>query len=271
MPDATINGVRLNYELHGESGPTLVLVHGYTGDITNWRHQLPAFSPSFRTLIIDLRGHGQSEAPEDRSVYTIEHFADEVEGLIDEMGIGRYHLLGHSMGGAIVQEIALRSADRLLSLTLHDTSDSFGNAFNNPNLAVWINYRHKVAEEQGMLAVSNLTSPFPQPPHMPADRTAETAVRLSKMSVHSFIGAWRGLSSWPGTRDRVAAITTPTLVIYGDLDAGFLVESSKRLAATIPNAELSVIPQTAHSPQWERPELFNAALGGFLNRVAGER
>ncbi|MEX0682786.1 MAG: alpha/beta hydrolase [Dehalococcoidia bacterium] len=271
MPDATINGVRLSFELHGESGPPLVLVHGYTGDITDWRHQLPAFSPSFRTLIIDLRGHGQSEAPADRSAYSIGHFADEVEALIDEVGIDRYHLLGHSMGGAITQEIALRSPGRLLSLTLHDTSDGFGASFSNPNLAIWINYRHKVAEEQGMLAVSKLTSPFPAPPYMPAERTAETAVRLSKMSVDSFIGAWHGLSDWPGSKDRAAGIEAPTLVIYGDLDAGFLVDAAKRLATAIPDAELAVVPQAAHSPQFERPELFNAALGAFLNRVSGER
>src|SRR6266545_7161500 len=102
MPDVTINGVRLNYELHGESGPPLVFVHGYTGDITDWRNQLPAFSPSYRTLIIDLRGHGGSEAPADRSAYNIDHFADEVEALVDEFGFPQYHLLGHSMGGAIV-------------------------------------------------------------------------------------------------------------------------------------------------------------------------
>ena len=64
MPIASINGVKLNSELHGESGEPLVLVHGYTGDITDWRHQLPAFSPSFRVLIADNRGHGLSEAPQ---------------------------------------------------------------------------------------------------------------------------------------------------------------------------------------------------------------
>ena len=186
--------------------------------------------------------------------------------------IGRYHLLGHSMGGAIVQEIALRDAGgRLLSLTLHDTSDSFGHAFNNPNLAVWVNFRHKVAEEQGMLAVSNLNSPFPPPPYMPAERTAETACACRECPFDSFIGAWQGLSEWPGTIERAAAIKAPTLVIYGDLDAGFLIDASKRLAATISGAELAAVPEAAHSPQFERPQLFNAALGAFLNMVSGER
>ncbi len=269
MPNATVNGVRLNYELHGESGEPLVFVHGYTGDITDWRHQLPAFSQSFRVLIVDNRGHGQSEAPADRSAYTIEHLADDVEALVGELGIGRYHVLGHSMGGAVVQEIALRSADRLLSLTLHDTTDDFSAAASNPAIAAWRDFRFNLAESEGMEAVANASSPFPPPPHLPAERLEETRVRMSKMSTDAFIGAWKGLEQWKG--DRADQIRTQTLVIYGDLDAQFLIDGSQRLAAAIPDAELSVIPQTAHQPQWERPQLYNAALGAFLNKVSGER
>jgi len=271
MPRTTINGVELNYEIHGEGGQPLVFVHGYTGDITDWHHQLPAFSQSFQVLVVDLRGHGQSEAPADRSQYAIEHFADDVEALIDDLGIGRYHLLGHSMGGAIVQEIALRSQDRLLSLTLHDTTDGFGSVANNGPIAMWRDYRFKVAEEQGMAAVAAMKSPFPPPPHLPEERQTFTDERLAKMSVDSFIGAWQALEAWRGARDRVSAINVPSLVIYGDLDTGFLIEGSKRLAQNIPDAQLAVIPQAAHQPQWERPDLFNAALGAFLNQVAGER
>jgi pimeloyl-ACP methyl ester carboxylesterase len=271
MAYATINGVKLNYEIHGESGPDLVLIHGYTGDITDWRHQLPAFSQSFRVLIVDNRGHGQSEAPADRSSYTVHQMAQDAEALIDELGIGRYHLLGHSMGGAIVQEIALRAGDRLLSLTLQSTTDDFSPASTNPVLRMWRDTRHKIAEEQGMTAVSELVNPFPPPPHMPKERLEETKGRMARMSVDAFIGAWEGLSAWTGARDRVGAINVPALAIYGDLDTGFLVEGSQRLARSIPGAEEAMIPETAHSPQWERPQLFNAALGAFLNRVSGER
>jgi pimeloyl-ACP methyl ester carboxylesterase len=272
MPYATINGVKLNYELHGESGPAFVLVHGYTGDITDWRHQLPAFSPSYRVLAVDLRGHGDSEAPADRDAYTIQLFVDDVEAFVDEIGFGRYHLLGHSMGGAIVQEIALRGPDRLLSLTLHSTTDDFSGAAANGPLKMYFDYRFNLAETEGMAAVAKIKTPFPAPPHMPAERTEETDARFAQMSVDAFIGAWKGLSAWAGTRGgRSARIMAPTLVIYGDLDAGFLVEGSKRLAQEIPGAQLAVVPETAHSPQWERPPLFNAALGAFLNAVAGER
>lgn len=268
MPYATINGVKLNYELHGDSGEPLVLVHGYTGDITDWRHQLPVFSQSHRVLIVDSRGHGQSEGPADRSQYTVDHIADDVETLAEEVGFDRYHLLGHSMGGAVVQEIALRGAARLLSLTLHDTSDGFDKAFMNPAVTAWRDYRFKTAEEQGMEAVAKMDNPFPPPPHMPKERLEETRIRLSKMPIDSFIGAWHGLTDWQGTHGRAQDISTPTLVIYGDLDAGFLIEASKRLVEAIPKAEEAVVPEAGHSPQYERPPLFNEALAGFLERVS---
>jgi len=273
MPDITINGVRLNYELHGESGPPLVLVHGYTGDITDWRHQVPAFSPSYRVLMVDLRGHGDSEAPEDRSLYTIQHFADDVETLVDEIGFERYHLVGHSMGGAIAQEMALKVPERMLSLTLHCTTDDFSGAAANGPLKMYFDYRFNLAETQGMAAVAKIKTPFPAPPHMPIERTEETDARFALMSVDAFIGAWQhGLQTWQGTRgERSASIKVSTLVIAGELDAGFLVEGAMRLASNISGARLEVIPETAHSPQWERPQLYNAALGSFLNEVSGER
>ncbi|MHB8685416.1 MAG: alpha/beta fold hydrolase [Dehalococcoidia bacterium] len=266
MPIATINGVALYYERHGDSGEPLVLVHGYTGDITDWRYQLPEFSRTHRLLVFDLRGHGRSHASPDRAAYAILQMADDVEALAAHAGFARYHLLGHSMGGAIVQEIALRSPARLLSLTLEDTSYRFGLARDGA-IAQWIAQRHKMAEEQGMAAVADFPSVLPPPPHMPAERLAETKQRLTRMSVDAFIGAWQALDAWPGTEDRLGAISAPTLIICGDLDLA-LVAPSKTLAAAIPGATIEIVPECGHSPQYERPDLFNAALRPHLERHA---
>jgi 3-oxoadipate enol-lactonase len=267
VPTATVNGVRLHYELHGDSGEPLVLVHGYTGDITDWRHQLPEFSTSHRVLVMDLRGHGRSEAPRDRSSYTVEQMAGDVATLIDQVGLERYHLLGHSMGGAIVQEIALGSSQRLLSLTLEDTSFRFG-LMADPEVEEWWKTRMALAEAGKMAELAELPPPIPPPPYMPAERLEETKVRLSKMSPDAFIGAWQGLVSWQGAKDRLAAISMPTLIIYGDLDTPALIQGCKKLAELIPNARVEVIPETAHSPQQERPELFNRALRRHLEANA---
>jgi len=79
------------------------------------------------------------------------------------------------------------------------------------------------------------------------------------MSVDGFAGAWDALCNWCGSISRGDRITARTLVIYGELD-GVLVPASKSLAEMLPNAELVAIPEAGHSPQFERPALFNAAL-----------
>ena len=125
MPQARINGIDIYFERHGEAGEPLVFVHGYTGDVSDWRFQIEAFAPTNSVLVMDNRGHGRSEAPKDRAAYTVGQMASDAEALAAEVVFERYHLVGHSMGGAIAQEIALASPGRLLSLTLEDTAYSF--------------------------------------------------------------------------------------------------------------------------------------------------
>ena len=263
MPHAKIHGVNIYFELHGERGEPLVLMHGYTGDITDWRFQITEFAGTHRVLVMDHRGHGRSQAPAERGSYTVDQMAHDAEAVVAGVGFERYHLVGHSMGGAIAQEIALRSPGRLISLTLHDTGYHFDPSRNEVILKLNA-VRNKIAEEQGMAALAAMPWPFPKPPFMPEQREAETRERLARMSVDAFIGAGAGLNSWPGTADRLAAIKPPTMVIYGDLDYPILVEAAKHMARTIPGAVLEVVLQAGHSPQYERPDLFNAALRQHL-------
>ena len=264
MPYAAVNGITLYYELHGVSGDGLVLVHGYTGDISDWKHQVEAFSPPYRVLVSDQRGHGRSEAPPDRSAYTIPRMADDIEALAQHVGFGRHHIVGHSMGGGVVQEVALRSPERLLSLTLEDTSHRFG-VDADPAMVAQRDRRHDLAESRGMAAVADEEPPSP-PPHMPPERVQEEKERLAGMSVDAYIGSWEGLAGWEGIEGRAQHIRVPTLIIIGELDSPMLVQGSQRLAQLIPDATMEVIPEAAHSPQWERPDLFNAALRGFLDQ-----
>jgi 3-oxoadipate enol-lactonase len=268
MPIFRTDGVDLYYETHGDAGEPVVFVHGYTGDVADWRHQVTEFSRTHRLLTFDLRGHGRSSAPADAAAYAIERLADDVEALAAHAGFDRSHLVGHSMGGAAAQEVALRSPDRLLSLTLHDTSPRFGTS-RPPASASWYAERLRVAREDGMAAVAAMQSPSPPPPHRTAERQAYERQRLASMSVDGFVGAWQALGDWPGTRDRVAAIRVPTLVIYGELEPESMVSASRFLAEAIPGAELVCVPEAGHAPQDERPELFNAALRRHLERNVG--
>lgn len=240
MPVATLNDVALYFELHGTEGPALVFVHGYTGDISDWRFQIAALAPTHRVLVADNRGHGQSAAPSDSSAYSLGIMADDIEALAVRVGFERYHLVGHSMGGAIAQEIALRSPHTLLSLTLHSTSYRFN---------------HRPVEMPD------------RPPLLPPERLQYVMQRLARMSPEALLGGWTALQTWGGTEERALRIRTPTLIIYGERDRALIVDGSRRLATLIPGARLCVIPEAAHSPQEERPDAFNAALRRFLRRA----
>ncbi|MEX2246996.1 MAG: alpha/beta hydrolase [Dehalococcoidia bacterium] len=267
MPTATINGLELHYERHGDAGEPLVLVHGYTGDITDWRHQIAEFAPTHRVLALDHRGHGRSEAPRDRAVYTITNMADDVEALAVHAGFERYHLVGHSMGGCVAQEIVLRSPGRLMSLTLHDSGHQPPSGRPDDVASKVMAHSHRVAEAEGMGAVAELHAKWPAHPNVPAERREEQKARLARMSVDGFVGAWGALATWEGTANRARGIAVSTLVICGEHDP--LMASAKFFAAEIPGAVLAVIAGAAHAPQQEYPEAFNLALRGHLSRNTG--
>jgi pimeloyl-ACP methyl ester carboxylesterase len=265
MPTLKVNGTEIYFERHGDAGDPIVFVHGYTGSVEDWTDQVAAFAPTHRVLMIDHRGHGRSHAPVEESAYAVGLMADDVEAIADEAGFLRYHLVGHSMGGAVSQEIALRSPHRLLSLTLEDTGPSFDFGRNEIVTKVFAE-RLRVAREEGMAAVAALPG-LPDPPHMPPGRRAFEHQRLSAMSPHGFLGAWGAMNAWEGTRERAHRIATPSMVIYGELDR-MVIRGMEFLAEAIPGASSEMIAEAAHCPQFERPELFNAALRRHLERNA---
>jgi 3-oxoadipate enol-lactonase len=263
----TISGFSMNYQIHGpESGEPLVLVHGYTGDIGDFFDQIDEFSKTHRVLVMDHRGHGDSEGPADTESYTILQMADDVEALVDHVGFGRYHLVGHSMGGGVAQEIALRSSERLISLTLFGTGADF-RIGSVPAVVAWMEARNKMAVEQGMAAVAAMAQTFPDPPHMPAGRRDYEKARTLRMSPHGLAGGWNALVTWPGTTDRIKQVTTPSLLIAGALEPA--VKSMQYLHTQIAGSTMLVVPEAGHCPEFERPEIFNQALREHLARNAG--
>ncbi|MBI1893682.1 MAG: alpha/beta fold hydrolase [Candidatus Rokubacteria bacterium] len=113
MEEARINGVRIYYELHGQGEP-LVCLHGLQGDSSHFRGLVPAFSRTYRTLIVDQRGSGLSDKP--AMDYTTALLADDAATLMDAVDFDSAHVFGVSMGGMIAQELALRHPQKVRSL-----------------------------------------------------------------------------------------------------------------------------------------------------------
>ncbi|MDC1312357.1 alpha/beta hydrolase, partial [Burkholderiales bacterium] len=114
-----VNGVTLNYELFGNSGPWVVLSHSLMCDLTMWGPQIDILKNDYRVLSFDTRGHGGSEATE--GAYSFDQLALDSKALIDSLEINRPHWLGLSMGGMIGMTYAVNFPDSLASLILCNT------------------------------------------------------------------------------------------------------------------------------------------------------
>jgi pimeloyl-ACP methyl ester carboxylesterase len=98
---ADVNGTGIDYDITGEGRP-VVLLHGFPDSGRLWRHQVPALSAAgFQVIVPDLRGYGRSDKPKDVESYAIQHLADDVAGVLDQLGIKRAHVVGHDWGAAL--------------------------------------------------------------------------------------------------------------------------------------------------------------------------
>src|SRR5207244_9110172 len=101
MPTTRANDITINYEVHGDGAP-LLLINGLADDLTSWAYQMEDLAARYRTIVFDNRGIGGTDKPP--GPYTTAQMAADARGLVDELGIERAHVLGVSMGGMIAQE-----------------------------------------------------------------------------------------------------------------------------------------------------------------------
>jgi pimeloyl-ACP methyl ester carboxylesterase len=121
---ASSDGVPVRYEVRGQGSPALVFVHGWSCDRSYWRGQVDAFAARHRVVTVDLAGHGASGAG--RPAWTMPAFGEDVVAVVDELGLGDLVLIGHSMGGDVIVETALRRPGQVLGLVWVDTYSTLG-------------------------------------------------------------------------------------------------------------------------------------------------
>ena len=259
----------------GTGGRPLLLLHGFTGAKEDFTDYLdPLAERGWHAVAPDQRGHGASAQPEDETSYSFEAFAADLFGLLDALGWERCVALGHSMGGMVVQTAILEAPERFEALVLMDTSHRGLRA--DPEL---VELGVAIARAEGIAAVMAAQDalgpdqPLGTGPHRrlldTRDGYREFGARKMLASSPAMYAAMLQMITAAESIDRLPdlpRISVPTLVVVGEEDAPFR-KPSKRMADAIPGAELVVLPDSGHSPQFESPELWWKALTGFLDRL----
>ena len=245
--------------------PSLVLLMGWGGDHTAWAFQVPALAAEFDVIALDNRGAGQSDAPDTR--YTIPGMADDVVGLMDQLGVRNAHICGASMGGMIAQELALRHPERVLSLQLHCTTsgvDRYGRFVIDNFLRV---KTRGDAEE-----FTHFSLPWLLSRKTFAERPDFVETWILRALQYPFSTSLTGLSRQGeairthDTRDRLASIRVPTLITTGTEDILVPPSASEDLHALIPGSELARIPDAGHMHFIEQADAFNDLCLNFLRK-----
>jgi 3-oxoadipate enol-lactonase len=252
------------------AGPALLLVHGFGGAKEDFADHVDALAARSRVVVFDHRGHGESDGPDEVAAYSLDRLTADTVQVADALGIERFRLLGHSMGGMVARRLLLAHPERVDALVLMDTSPGPVPGI-DPEVA---DLAAGIAIEQGKETLKPLlddaaTLETPSYRRLLRERPGYQDFVDYKWAALSGV-MWgaiaRDIAQQPDQLVRLAEVTIPTLVIVGEQDESFL-ETSKTMAATIPGARLVVVPDAGHSPQFENPAVWFDAVDGFLRGV----
>lgn len=274
MTRLTVNGLALNIETQGQGRP-VVLLHGFTGCAANWSAHSAVFAQRFRVIAVDLPGHGAAEAPADPARYRMERCVDDLRALFDALALERVNLLGYSMGGRVALHFAAAHPGRLEKLVLESASPGLADAAERAARVQSDEALARFIEENGVEAFVKRWEALPLfASQWRLPEAARAALRAQRLRgdprglANSLRGLGTGVQSplW----ERLPTLTTPTLLIAGELDAKF-AEIARAMAERLPAARLELVADAGHSVHLEQPAAFNKSVVDFLIADHDER
>jgi len=258
-----VNGIQLAYSDQGRGLP-VVFVHAFPLSRAMWAPQLTPLSSRCRTITVDLRGHGESDAP--LWCYTLDQFADDLRALLDHLSLSQAVFVGLSMGGYILFAFYRRFRERVKALVLADTraqADTEEGRTGRFNLV-------QTASREGVSAVADSMMPklFSQATLQGRPDLVRQARDIIEANTLSGIASdLMAMAQRPDSTTLLKEITVPTLVIVGEQDVATPPSDARLMADGIPGSRLVVIPGAGHLANLEQPEAFNLALMEFLEAV----
>ena len=244
MEKVNVNGIQLAYTRKG-TGKPLVLVHGYPLDHTIWDEVVSLLENDFDIILPDLRGFGSSDSVE--SQYKISDMAADIAGLLDQLGIEKTAIAGHSMGGYISLAFARAYPQRVAGLGLI-ASQALADAPEGKS------GRYKAADEimkSGVEPVAESMSAKLTP-----DKRVQAYVRelIAKQRTSGLAGALKAMAERDESSSILPGFEFPVVIIHGDKDVLIPVQRAQEIKAEIPHATLTELPGIGHMPMMEDPQ-----------------
>ena len=238
-------------------GFPLVLVHGFLGSSKMWKPQIDFFKDHFRIITPDLPGFGKSNKA--KSHNNIQSIANLLINCLEEKKIHKFHLLGHSMGGMIIQEIAKKVGDKISKLVCYST----GPRGEMPGRFETVDETRKNLQKNGLetMARNIAKTWFIKGENAKYfDVCIETGKQTSMEAVDNSLVAFK---NWNGV-DTLKNIKNETLIIWGDQDKSYNFEQVQTLEKNIENSKLIIFKNCAHNVHLEQPDQFNKTIKDFL-------
>ena len=242
------------------NGTPLVLVHGFLGSSEMWRPQINFFKDNFRVVVPALPGFGKSNTI--NSCNSIECMAKAILYSLEKKKIKKFNLIGHSMGGMIVQEIAKLASEKILKLICYGT----GPRGNIPGRFETIDESRKQLKINGLkdTAYRIAKTWFIKEENANYFYLCEEAGKQT--SIEAADNGLVAMKNWNGLKD-LKNIKNETLIIWGDQDKAYNLDQVKTLNDNIPNSELKIIKGCSHNVHLEKPDKFNIVVEEFLNII----
>ncbi len=246
----------LNHHRYGK-GPAFVIQHGFLGGGGYFAPQMAALGHAFDVIAPDLPGYAGSHL--EPAVNSIKALSDAQTRLLDELGIARFSLLGHSMGGMVALQTALDHPDRVKRLVLYATNSS-GNL---PGRFETFDETAEKIHRDGVAPVAEFVTATWFDDRQSAPMYPFCLDAGKGASSEAVLGSLEAFKTW-NVEDRLSELQMPVLIVCGDRDRSYSLDGLVRMATAIANAELCLLPGGSHCVHLEQSDLFNAVLLKFL-------